>query len=642
MLPNDMPTGIQPALLEAVDQAVIGPDGRAAEEAVARYRVLAMLDPAAYEYPLAKAMGQLGSRLAQANRRAQALGHIEEAVDRYRRLTQADSDRRSEFVDSLYNLGLVLLELESPDRALPVVAEAVALYRERAQADPAADDHDVPGALRVLGNVQTTLGLHRQALASFEESIALYREQDRGHPGRRAEFISTLIAYGAGPLREMARFDDGIAAVEEAIGLLRELLASDDAAWAPALAKALHNLGVLMSESGRAERAVALYTEAAALLRWAVRSGDDEEKSTLAVSLKQLVAELSKSESDEQALAPAMEAAVLLAELAESDVVTYGRGLLDALILISGVHGRSGHYDLVYDCAERAASVGLRLMRQGVHAAVPELAAVLALRTSSLTVLGRHDEALRSSSEAVDICRELVLADSSANELHYIWQLWMFANARLEAGRELREAIGAAQEAIDRRRELTAQPGRQLPDELTGLMLNFVAGLQHHGYGRTAPAWIDDTEGLGLWGAMVRAAHERGDSAEVEFWLRAAAETGRARAIFGLGAALAERGAETEAEEWLTRAAALGEIGAMAYLGALYDGRDDPARAIRWYRAAAEKGETIVMNELAVLLHRRGEDAEAEMWWNFAAAAGDERARRNLRRYRKHRRSRRD
>lgn len=108
------------------------------------------------------------------------------------------------------------------------------------------------------------------------------------------------------------------------------------------------------------------------------------------------------------------------------------------------------------------------------------------------------------------------------------------------------------------------------------------------------------------------------DTREAEHWLRAAAETGDARAMSLLALTLGAENAE--AWEWGRRAVESNDPRAMFNFALLHE---DVIEAEQWYRAAAQAGLAPAMVFLGDLLTDRGDETEAEQWYRKAADNGD-------------------
>lgn len=97
----------------------------------------------------------------------------------------------------LSNLGLRLAELARPAEALNAEQEAVAVYRELAAANPQRYRPDLAATLNNLGKRFSQLGRPAQALPALEETVAIHRELAAASPDRyRPDLAQSLTNLG--------------------------------------------------------------------------------------------------------------------------------------------------------------------------------------------------------------------------------------------------------------------------------------------------------------------------------------------------------------------------------------------------------------------------------------------------------------
>ncbi len=150
------------------------------QEAVARYRVLAVADPDRYRPDLAQSLHNLGFTLGELSLYAEAAPLEQEAVAILRELAVADPDRyRPDLAQSLHNLGITLGELGLHAEAASVKQEAVAIRRKLAVADPDRHRPDLAQSLHNLGITLRMLGLHAEAASVRKEAKAIRKHLRR-------------------------------------------------------------------------------------------------------------------------------------------------------------------------------------------------------------------------------------------------------------------------------------------------------------------------------------------------------------------------------------------------------------------------------------------------------------------------------
>jgi hypothetical protein len=104
------------------------------------------------------------------------------------------------------------------------------------------------------------VGRRQDALAPTEEAVQLYRELAEANPAFLPNLASALNNLG-NRYSEVGRRQDALAPTEEAVQLRREL-AEANPAFLPNLASALNNLGIRYSEAGSADRGESSWDQA--------------------------------------------------------------------------------------------------------------------------------------------------------------------------------------------------------------------------------------------------------------------------------------------------------------------------------------------------------------------------------------------
>ncbi|GGO97258.1 DHA2 family efflux MFS transporter permease subunit [Wenjunlia tyrosinilytica] len=235
----------------------------ASEEAVARYRSLTDGDPA-YRANLAKALINLGICYSEAEHHYAALAATAEAVAHYRLLAQTGASFRPHLSRALNNLGICYREGGYHQKAIAPVEEATRHYRALAKGNPAF----VPPlamALHNLSNCYREDGRYGDALALGEEAITHHRSLAQADPAHRPNLAAALtnlsISYS-----EACLHDDALQPAEEAVGHYRALT-EDNPAYRENLATALSNLGIQYDRADRHRDALASTRQALAHYR---------------------------------------------------------------------------------------------------------------------------------------------------------------------------------------------------------------------------------------------------------------------------------------------------------------------------------------------------------------------------------------
>jgi tetratricopeptide (TPR) repeat protein len=266
------------------------------EEAVGLYRQLTADNPA-HQPGLADALGNLGSRLAGLGRYQEALAPTEEAVGLYRQLTADNPAHQPGLAEALVSLGRRLIGLDRRPEALAPTEEAVGLYRQLT-ADNPAHQPGLAGALNNLGQLQN-------ALAFNEEAVDLVRDAFADNPVYQPDMATALENLGI-RLAGLGRDQEALAATDEAVRLWRRLAAADPT-HQDGLAKALGNLGNRFDQLGRYQEALAAAKESVGLYRQ-IATDDPTQQFCLATALSNLGLHLAKMHRSQEALSAAQEA----------------------------------------------------------------------------------------------------------------------------------------------------------------------------------------------------------------------------------------------------------------------------------------------------------------------------------------------
>ncbi|MCU1358021.1 MAG: repeat-containing protein [Acidimicrobiales bacterium] len=234
----------------------------AAEEAVAIYRVLVEVNPAAYTPALAPSLNNLSNRLNTAGRREEALVASEEAVGVYRVLAEANPAAYTPALAmSLNNLSNHLDTGGRREEALAAIEEAVAVYRVLVEANPAAYTPDLAVSLNNRSNHLDTAGRRAEALAASEEAVTIRRVLVEANPAAYTPDLASSLNNLSNRLDTAGRREEALAASEEAVAIYRVLVEANPAAYTPALASSLNNLAKHLDGLGRNDEAGILRNE---------------------------------------------------------------------------------------------------------------------------------------------------------------------------------------------------------------------------------------------------------------------------------------------------------------------------------------------------------------------------------------------
>ena len=356
-------------------------------------------------------LNNLGIRLSELGRPADALPVTEEAVAIRRELAAASPDRyRPDLAASLNNLGVLFSELGRPADALPVAEEAVAMYRELAAASPDRYRPDLAAALTNLGSRISELGRPADALPVTEEAVAIRRELAAASPDRyRPDLAASLNNLGVF-FSELGRPADALPVTDEAVAMYRELAAASPDRYRPDLAASLNNLGSRISALGRPADALPVAEEAVAIRRELAAASPDRYRPDLAASLNNLGIRISALGRPADALPVTEEAVAMYRELAAASPDRYRPDLAASLNNLGSRLSALGRPADALPVTEEAVAIRRELAAASPDRYRPDLAASLNNLGSRFSALGRPADALPVTEEAVAMYRELAAA----------------------------------------------------------------------------------------------------------------------------------------------------------------------------------------------------------------------------------------
>ena len=475
----------------------------AAEEAVAIRRQLAEDSPAAHLSDLAALLTNLGLSLAQAGRRAEALAAVEEAVAIRRQLAEdSPAAHLPDLALSLNNLGVRLAEAGRQAEALAAADEAVAIYRQLAEASSAAHLPNLAASLSNLGSRLGDAGRRAEALAAADEAVAIRRQLAEDSPAAHLPDLAGSLSNLGLRLAEAGRRAEALAAEEEAVAIRRQLAEASPAAHLPDLAISLTNLGVHLAEAGRRAEALAAEEEAVAIWRQLAEASPAAHLPNLAASLSNLGLSLAQAGRRAEALAAEEEAVAIRRQLAEASPAAHLPDLAASLTNLGVRLAEAGRREEALVAADEAVAIYRQLAEDSPAAYLPKLAGSLSNLGLRLGEAGRRAEALAAAEEAVAIYRQLA-EDSPAAHLPDLAGSLTNVGLRLaEAGRRA-EALATADEAVAIYRQLAEDsPAAHLPD--LALSLTHV-GVHLAQAGRRAEALAADEEAVAIWRQLAEA-----------------------------------------------------------------------------------------------------------------------------------------
>jgi tetratricopeptide (TPR) repeat protein len=376
----------------------------------ASWRVRQSLPNNAEQATVAEWSRMVGNMLSHAGRLAEALPMAEEAVATYRDLADADPGRyRLDLAQSLINLGFTYVMLGRAD-AVPAFEETVAIYRDLADADPDRYRPDLAQSLNDLGAGFGELARPDEALPVEQEAVATRRDLADADPDRYRPGLAQSLNNLGNRLSELGRFTEALPIAEQAVAIRRELADADPDRYRPDLAQSLNNFSSRLSDLGRFAEALPIAEQAVAIYRDLAATNPDTYRPELARCLNNLGVKLSKLDCHADAVPVGKEAVAIRRDLAVANPGRYRPDVAQSLNNLSvSLSGLGSHADAL-DAAQEAVAIYRQLVptnpgyRSGLAQSLGNLG-------KELSELGRLTEALTTIEQAVAMYRDLVDAD---------------------------------------------------------------------------------------------------------------------------------------------------------------------------------------------------------------------------------------
>ncbi|MFE7508187.1 tetratricopeptide repeat protein [Promicromonospora sp. NPDC057488] len=397
---------------------------------------------------------------------------LDRLTHRVAELARAVGDEATR-AEALSDVGLVLIAEGEPDSAVPVLQEAVGLWRGLAWADEDRYRPPLCTALNNLGTGYWAVGRHADALAVQEEVIALCGQFRPGDgPWADAEHAQALQNAGVS-YTELGRVGEIEAAQRAALDLYRRLAEGDPVQYEPRVAAVLGNFEAL-TESGRPEDALPANAEAVAIRR-RLAAQRPEHLGELAWSLGQLGTTLEALGRYEEAGSVLVEALRIQRRLADQNARGTRADLAAALSALGALYSTTGRADEALRLEREALEIRRDLAREHPERYLHYLAHSLSNLGVTYARRGRFDEAVLLEEEAVGIRRGL--ARRNARSLKYLAQSLSNLGVRYADLGRFEEALPPTQEAVDMLRRLVRDQPEKYRTGLAEALANLGATL---------------------------------------------------------------------------------------------------------------------------------------------------------------------
>ncbi len=384
--------------------------------------------------------------------------------------TAGDEAERGE---ALTDLGVVLVAEGDPSAAVPVLQEAVGLWRGLAWADEDRYRPPLCTALNNLGLGYWAVGRHRDALAVQEEVIALCGLFPPGDaPWADAEHARALQNAGVS-YTELGRVSEIEPAQRASLDIYRRLAEGDPVQYEPRVAAVLGNFEAL-TENGRPDDALPANAEAVAIRR-RLAAARPEHLGELAWSLGQLGTTLEALGRYEEAGAVLVEALEIQRRLAKENARGTRADLAGALSALGALYSTTGRADESLRLEREALEIRRELAREHPERYLHYLAHSLSNLGVTYARRGRYDEAVLLEEEALGIRRGL--ASRNARSLKYLAQSLSNLGVRYADLGRFEESLRPTQEAVDMLRRLVREQPEKYRTGLAEALANLGATL---------------------------------------------------------------------------------------------------------------------------------------------------------------------
>jgi hypothetical protein len=489
----------------ALEQSVAITRRRATPNSLTRLERRALSSDAGdVQIKLAASLGILANGLNAIQQHERAIAAAKESISILDELDQAPDDFEgvslayiSERTYALGTLSQAYSFLGREEEALSVTRAIVELRREQGRqwpfaiepwmeklpgndpeslafsrriADPDGPERGLANALVQLAIRQSNVGDYEDAAASLNEALDLLLALLRNDPDQMRPIVADALERYASALAKLGKFTDAAASAEVAVEAYRILAGHNSSRYGLPLGYALGDLGQHLYALGRLDEAIAAAEEGFAIReRHTAAALDDARTAEALASLSTLYI---AADNHARALATAEDAVARVRALdGRLPLLDLNAYLFVTLVRLASAAYAAGDHERAL--AANTESVAIKRQSQPDAAAGPgrservsrfDLAIALGNRCSSLTRLGRLNEAAESAAQALEIFRSLAASQPTTYERDVARTLANTADLLGDLGRH-DEAIATARESAEIYRRLaTAQPTAHEPD----------------------------------------------------------------------------------------------------------------------------------------------------------------------------------
>ena len=394
-------------------------------------------------------MNNLSTRLSKVGDREGALKAVREAVEIYRELAEENpATFNPDLAGSLNNLSLCLSGVGDRGGALEAIREAVRIYRGLAKKNPGAFNPDLAASLNNLSNRLADMGDLEGALKAAREAVGIWYRLAEGNPAAFLPNLTSSLNTLSARLPAVSDRGGALEAIREAVKIYRWLAEENPAAFNPDLAASLNNLSGRFSEAGEREGALKAAREAVGIRRGLAKKNPGAFNPDLAASLNNLSNRLADMGERGGALKAAREAVGIRRGLAEGNPAAFNPDLAASLNNLSVMFSEVGDRGGALKAIQEAVGIRRGLAKKNPGAFNPDLAMSLNNLSNRLADMGERGGALKAAREAVEIYRGLAKKNPGAFNPDLAMSLNNLSGCLSEVGDRggaldaIREAVG--------------------------------------------------------------------------------------------------------------------------------------------------------------------------------------------------------
>ncbi|KLO11412.1 hypothetical protein SCHPADRAFT_998957 [Schizopora paradoxa] len=398
--------------------------------------------------------------------REQALPLVIEAVDIYRKLAEQSPGKfENELAWCLDCLSDRLSSLGKREEALPPIKEAVGIYRKLVVQSPGVFDYEYAWCLSCMSGRLSSLGQRKGALLAIQKAVKIFRKLSEKNPKAFASDLACNLKNLSNRLSFLGEREEALLTIQEAVEIYRKLVSQNPKAFIDDLGWCLNHMSERLSSLGKREEALAVIKEAEDIFRTLAEQNPKAFIDDLAWCLSALSERLSLLGQREEALSPIKEAVEIYRKLADQSPDAFNNNLAWSLKTLSNRLSSLGQREEALPPVQEAVEIYKKLVAQNSKAFIDDLGWCLNHMSERLSSLGRSEEALAAIKEAEDIFRTLAEQNPKAFIADLAWCLSTLSDSLLSLGQR-EEALSPIKEAVEIYRKLADQSPEAFNDNL--------------------------------------------------------------------------------------------------------------------------------------------------------------------------------